>query len=76
MYFVFPIILNPIKTVRKFDRYILGLIVYLLMIPALFNIMNIYSICNIDDVTWGTRVTKETIDIDELNEEEEKKLAI
>ena len=51
--FVIPIILCPLNVIKYFDRYFLGLFTYLLCIPAMTNILGIYSICNLDDISWG-----------------------
>ena len=42
-----------LETLKKFCRYIGGLIVLTFLAPTFFNIIALYSIANINDVTWG-----------------------
>ena len=42
--YVLPILLNPITFLCKIDRFLAGIFVYLLCIPAMLNILGIYSV--------------------------------
>jgi len=53
-----PIILNPIRVIKKLDRFIFGFVIYLLSTTAMMNLLGIYSVCNIDDISWGNRPEK------------------
>lgn len=54
MYLV-PFILRPIDFIHNFKVYIIGLVSYIFLIPTFVNIMTIYSMCNLHDVSWGNR---------------------
>jgi hypothetical protein len=53
--FLAPIILRPIDFIANMKNYILGLISYLFMMPTFINIMQIYSMSNLHDISWGNR---------------------
>ena len=54
VYFL-PMILRPIDFLNNMDKYILGLISYLFLLPTFINVMQIYSMSNLHDVSWGNR---------------------
>lgn len=47
------------------------MLVYLFAMPAMLNVLGIYSVCNIDDVSWGNRPEKSDPNA-ELTEKEKK----
>ncbi len=53
--FLMPFILRPIDFMQNFKNYVFGFIAFLIMMPYYANIMFIYSICNLHDVSWGNR---------------------
>jgi chitin synthase len=53
--YIIPMILRPIDFLKNFKSYIMGMIVYIFMIPTFVNIMSIYSMCNLHDISWGNR---------------------
>jgi cellulose synthase/poly-beta-1,6-N-acetylglucosamine synthase-like glycosyltransferase len=55
--FLVPIILRPLDFLMKFQHYILGLLSYLFMMPTFINVMQIYAMCNLHDISWGNRPT-------------------
>lgn len=50
-----PFIYKPIDAIQNFSKYILGLPIYYLSYYWWYVIITIYSMCNLDDVTWGNR---------------------
>lgn len=53
-YFI-PFILRPYDFLRNILRYTVGMLTYLFMLPTFTNIMSIYSMCNLHDISWGNR---------------------
>jgi chitin synthase len=56
VYFV-PIILRPMDFVKNCNGYCVGMIVYIFMLPTFINIMQVYSMSNLHDISWGNRPT-------------------
>ncbi len=50
-------------------------LIYFLVVPLIYNILFVYSVCNMDLVTWGTREVTETKAGKEKLEEKELKAA-
>lgn len=59
VYFV-PFFLRPIDFLFNFCGYILGMFTYILMLPTFITIMQIYSMSNLHDISWGNRPTATT----------------
>jgi hypothetical protein len=53
--FLMPMILRPLDFLSNFKNYTLGLFSYLFMMPTFINIMQIYAMCNLHDISWGNR---------------------
>ena len=53
--FIVPFVFRPIDAIGNFMKYSLGLISYMFMIPTFINVMQIYSMCNLHDISWGNR---------------------
>jgi chitin synthase len=53
--FIIPMILRPLDFLSNFRNYIIGLFSYLFMMPTFINIMQIYAMCNLHDLSWGNR---------------------
>lgn len=53
--FLIPIILRPLDFLSNVRNYIVGLFSYLFMMPTFINIMQIYAMCNLHDISWGNR---------------------
>lgn len=53
--FLIPIILRPLDFLSNFRNYMVGLFSYLFMMPTFINIMQIYAMCNLHDISWGNR---------------------
>ena len=53
--FLIPIILRPLDFLSNVRNYIFGLISYLWMMPTFINVMQIYAMCNLHDISWGNR---------------------
>ena len=64
--FVLCGILHPQEIVSLFNGF-----TYYLAIPTMYMILMIYAVCNLNNVSWGTREVKPTPT--ELNSEEEKR---
>ena len=55
--YLVPIVLRPLDFIFNFKQYAMGMIVYFLMLPVYTNLMQIYSMCNLHDLSWGNRPT-------------------
>ena len=53
--YLIPILLRPLDFIVNLRSYIVGLIVYIFMMPTFVNVMQIFAMCNLDDVSWGNR---------------------
>ena len=53
--FAFPFIMRPIDALSHIKGYTMGLCAYILMLPGFVNVMGIYSMCNLHDLSWGNR---------------------
>ena len=53
--FFFPMLLRPMDFVSYPAKYIFGLFSYLFMIPTYVNILGIYAMSNLHDISWGNR---------------------
>lgn len=58
--FLIPMILRPLDFLSNMRNYILGLMSYIFMMPTFINIMQIYAMCNLHDISWGNRPTTTT----------------
>jgi cellulose synthase/poly-beta-1,6-N-acetylglucosamine synthase-like glycosyltransferase len=59
LYVITPLLHNPCYNIKILA---LGFIQFITLIPTYVNVFQIYSICNIQDVTWGNRPDKLTED--------------
>ena len=55
--FLIPMILRPLDFLSNMRNYLMGLLSYLFMMPTFINIMQIYAMCNLHDISWGNRPT-------------------
>ena len=55
--YMLPIVLRPIDFCYNFVNYSLGLVSYILLLPTFINVMQVYSMCNLHDISWGNRPT-------------------
>ena len=53
--YLVPILLRPIDFIFNFQQYVIGLVSYLLLLPTFINVMQIYSMSNLHDISWGNR---------------------
>ena len=53
--FLMPIILRPLDFLMNTRAYIVGLFTYIFMMPTFINVMSIYAMCNLHDISWGNR---------------------
>ena len=53
--YLVPLILRPIDTLFNLKQYAIGMAAYFLMLPVYTNLMQIYSMCNLHDLSWGNR---------------------
>ncbi len=58
--FLIPMILRPLDFLKNFMNYTMGLFSYLFMMPTFTNIMQIYAMCNLHDISWGNRPAQGT----------------
>ena len=52
IYFL-PMILRPIDFAQNFVQYSVGLVSYILLLPTFINVMQVYSMCNLHDISWA-----------------------
>lgn len=50
-----PMLIRPIDFLFNFWKYLIGFVTYLFMMPVFITCMNIYSMCNLHDISWGNR---------------------
>ena len=50
-----PILMRPLDFLANFKTYIASFFCYMMMMPVFNNILQIYSMCNLHDVSWGNR---------------------
>ena len=55
--FAIPMILRPLDFISNFRLYMIGVFSYIFMMPTFINVMAIYSMCNLHDISWGNRPT-------------------
>jgi len=48
-----PFILRPKDFIFNFQQYLVGLASYLILFPVFKNVIQVYSICNLHDISWG-----------------------
>jgi len=60
--FLLPMILRPLDFLSNARNYILGLFSYLFMMPTFINVMQIYSMCNLHDISWGNRPSTQGVE--------------
>jgi cellulose synthase/poly-beta-1,6-N-acetylglucosamine synthase-like glycosyltransferase len=53
--YLIPFILRPLDFLKNMRLYFQGFIAYFLMLPVYLNIMQVYSMSNLHDVSWGNR---------------------
>lgn len=56
--FILPILLRPLDFLKNFGHYMIGLLSYLFMMPTFINVMQIYAMSNLHDISWGNRPTQ------------------
>lgn len=55
--YVLPMIMRPADFLNNFTAYVVGMVTYVLMLPTFINVMQIYSMSNLHDISWGNRPT-------------------
>ena len=55
--YLIPAGLRPVDFCKNLPRYVIGFISYMLMLPVFVNIMQVYAMSNLHDVSWGNRPT-------------------
>jgi len=53
--YLLPFILRPLDFLSNAKKYVLGFLVYMLLMPMFTNVFQIYALCNLHDVSWGNR---------------------
>ena len=66
--FLMPIILRPFDFLSNMRNYIVGLFSYLFMMPTFINIMQIYAMCNLHDISWGNRPATQGVEAVTFNQ--------
>lgn len=55
--YMLPMLMRPLDTIANFKSYMCGFFAYIVMLPIFTNVFQIYSMCNLHDVSWGNRPT-------------------
>ena len=55
--FIMPMLLRPVDFLNNVQGYVVGVLTYILLLPTFTNIMQIYAMCNLHDISWGNRPT-------------------
>lgn len=71
IYFLLPVLLRPLDFILCMKNLILGFISYMIFLP-MFQIIRIYSFCNIHDVSWGNRPQSTKAGMEHMNIRDEK----
>jgi cellulose synthase/poly-beta-1,6-N-acetylglucosamine synthase-like glycosyltransferase len=50
-----PMLLRPLDFLKNLRLYVQGFFAYFLMLPVYLNIMQVYAMSNLHDVSWGNR---------------------
>ena len=66
--FLIPMILRPLDFLLNVRNYILGLASYIFMMPTFINIMQIYAMCNLHDISWGNRPSTQGVEAVTMNQ--------
>ena len=53
--YLLPLFLRPIDFLFNFRNYVIGMVTYIILLPTFINIMTIYSMSNLHDISWGNR---------------------
>lgn len=53
--YLVPVLFRPIDFISNLQHYLLGFVSYMLMLPVFINVMQVYSMSNLHDVSWGNR---------------------
>jgi DNA phosphorothioation-dependent restriction protein DptG len=72
--FLMPLILRPLDFLSNVRNYMLGLLSYLFMMPTFINIMQIYAMCNLHDISWGNRPTTQGVEAVTINVQAQERL--
>ena len=55
--YLLPMIMRPKDCLDMLRGYVMGLIIYLFLLPFFVTIMQVYGFCNLHDLSWGNRPT-------------------
>lgn len=55
--YTLPFLLRPIDFLTNFKKYTLGFLSFMLLMPMITNVFQIYAMCNLHDISWGNRPT-------------------
>ena len=57
LFYIFPLVLYGIffLRIKYFWEIVTGTISFLFYSPSYLNLLNIYALCRIDDISWGTK---------------------
>jgi cellulose synthase/poly-beta-1,6-N-acetylglucosamine synthase-like glycosyltransferase len=58
--YILPLLLRPLDFLANFRNYLVGMITYIILLPTFINIMQVYSMSNLQDVSWGNRPSATT----------------
>jgi cellulose synthase/poly-beta-1,6-N-acetylglucosamine synthase-like glycosyltransferase len=55
--YLVPVILRPLDFIYNLFSYVSGFLSYFFMMPIFLNVMQVYSMSNLHDISWGNRPT-------------------
>ena len=55
--YLVPVLLRPLDFIYNLFSYVSGFLSYFFMMPIFLNVMQVYSMSNLHDISWGNRPT-------------------
>ena len=53
--YLLPMMYRPLDFIFNIKKYLFGMTCFILMMPTYVNVMSIYSMSNLHDISWGNR---------------------
>ena len=74
--YLVPMLLRPADFFFNMKEYLCGFLAYMLLLPMYTNLMQIYSMCNLHDLSWGNRPSGPADGAEALAENAKKQLEL
>ena len=53
--YLVPIVLRPLDFYYNMSKYLVGMMAYFMLLPIYINVMQVYAMSNLHDLSWGNR---------------------